>query len=173
MALKPPAASPDVLEPPPPAPASTGRETLAELAAEAQGQAAEAAAVADETANPPPPPPPEPTLELTGCCVGLVTVLGGILCGRAGVDPLSGEEANALGSAIAGVAALYLPADVMDPVTARWLALAGASAAIVLPRLGKRRETPAASSAPRPAVAAAYDLRGDGGAPLPPGPLTS
>jgi hypothetical protein len=72
-----------------------------------------------------------------------------------------------LGGAIAGVAALYLPSDMMDPVTARWLALGGALLAVAVPRMAQRKaEEPAAAPVlpVRPVVA--------GGAPMPPGPIT-
>ena len=149
------------------APAEPGRETLADLAAEAAGDAAQLAeAQAVEAATP---PPPDAGLELTGACVALVAIAGGILCDRAGVEPLSQGEADGLGRALAGVAALYLPADAFDPVTARWLALAGAALAVVVPRLGQRRAAEvAAAPAPRPVVARPV---ADG--PLPPGPLTA
>lgn len=153
---------------PPPAPMpEPGRETLEELAAEAAGEAAgEAAAIAD--AAPPPPPVAEASLELRGGCVGLVTMLGGILCARAGVKPLSAEEAEGLGAAIAGVAAIYLPADMIDPITARWLALGGAALAVVLPRLAEAGMSAPKPANDRPVVPAP---RAYGGEPLPPGPL--
>ena len=147
---------------PAPAPASPpGRETLADLAQEAQ-------AVMQEAVEPEAPPPaPEPALELTGACVALVAMLGGILCERFKVAGLSPSEVQGLGSAIAGVAALYLPRDMMDPVTARWLALGGAVLAVTVPRIGQRKAeepAPAPVLPVRPVVA--------GGAPLPPGPIT-
>jgi hypothetical protein len=147
---------------PAPAPASPpGRETLADLAQEAQ------AALPEEAAPEPAPPAPEPALELTGACVALVAMLGGIMCERFKVAGLSPSEVQGLGGAIAGVAALYLPSDMMDPVTARWLALGGALLAVAVPRIGQRKaEEPAAAPVlpVRPVVA--------GGAPMPPGPIT-
>jgi len=152
-----------VTEPAPaPAPASPpGRETLADLAQEAQ------AALPEEAAPEPPPPAPEPALELTGACVALVAMLGGIMCERFKVAGLSQSEVQGLGGAIAGVAALYLPSDMMDPVTARWLALGGAVLAVTVPRIGQRKAEepgPAPVLPVRPVVA--------GGAPTPPGPIT-
>jgi hypothetical protein len=145
-----------------PAPASPpGRETLADLAQEAQ-------AVMQEAVEPEPAPPaPEPALELTGACVALVAMLGGIMCERFKVAGLSPSEVQGLGGAIAGVAALYLPSDMMDPVTARWLALGGAVLAVTVPRIGQRKAeepAPAPVLPVRPVVA--------GGAPMPPGPIT-
>jgi hypothetical protein len=153
-----------VTEPPAPAPAPAsppGRETLADLAQEAQ------AALPEEVAPEPAPPAPEPALELTGACVALVAMLGGIMCERFKVSGLSPSEVQGLGGAIAGVAALYLPSDMMDPVTARWLALGGALLAVAVPRMAQRKaEEPAPASVlpVRPVVA--------GGAPTPPGPIT-
>jgi hypothetical protein len=112
-----------------------------------------------------PPPAPEPALELTGACVALVAMLGGILCERFKVAGLSPSEVQGLGSAIAGVAALYLPRDMMDPVTARWLALGGAVLAVTVPRIGQRK-------AEEPAETFILPVRPAGGAPLPPGPIT-
>lgn len=147
---------------PAPAPASpVGRETLADLAQEAQ------ASLPEEAAPEPPPPAPEPAMELTGACVALVAMLGGIMCERFKVAGLSPSEVQGLGGAIAGVAALYLPSDMMDPVTARWLALGGALLAVAVPRIGQRKaEEPAPTPVlpVRPVVA--------GGAPTPPGPIT-
>jgi hypothetical protein len=153
-----------VTEQPAPAPAPAappGRETLADLAQEAQ-------AVMQEAVEPEAPPPaPEPALELTGACVALVAMLGGIMCERFKVAGLSPSEVQGLGGAIAGVAALYLPRDMMDPVTARWLALGGAVLAVTVPRIGQRKAEepgPAPVLPVRPVVA--------GGAPMPPGPIT-
>lgn len=147
---------------PAPAPASPpGRETLADLAQEAQ------AALPEAVEPEPAPPAPEPALELTGACVALVAMLGGILCERFKVAGLSPSEVEGLGGAIAGVAALYLPSDMMDPVTARWLALGGAVLAVTVPRIGQRKAEepgPAPVLPVRPVVA--------GGAPMPPGPIT-
>jgi hypothetical protein len=143
-----------------------GRETLAQLAAEAAGEAVQAIE-ADAVSNAPP-PPPEASLELSGACQVAVTILGGIICDRARVEPLSAAESQGLGQALAGVLALYLPADMLDPVTARWFALAGAVAAVAVPRLGQRREAPPAAPAVAPSP---FVPRADG--PLPPGPLLS
>jgi len=152
-----------VTEPAPaPAPASPpGRETLADLAQEAQAD------LPEEVAPEPPPPAPEPALELTGAGVALVAMLGGIICERFKVAALSPSEVQGLGGAIAGVAALYLPTDMMDPVTARWLALGGALLAVAVPRMAQRKAeepAPAPVLPVRPVVA--------GGAPMPPGPIT-
>ena len=144
-----------------PAPATAGRETLADLAAEAATQAPEALPEAEA-----PPPPPEPALELTGACVALVAMLGGIICERFRVSPLSPAETQGLGSAIAGVATLYLPSDMMDPITARWLALGGAVLAVTVPRLAQRKEAESAPASIVPMRAMA-----GGGEPLPPGPV--
>jgi hypothetical protein len=147
---------------PAPAPASPhGRETLADLAQEAQ------AALPEAVEPEPAPPAPEPALELTGACVALVAMLGGIMCERFKVAGLSPSEVEGLGGAIAGVAALYLPSDMMDPTTARWLALGGALLAVAVPRIGQRKAEepgPAPVLPVRPVVA--------GGAPTPPGPIT-
>ena len=143
-------------------PAPTTRETLADLAAEAAAQAPEALPEPEA-----PPPPPEPALELTGACVALVAMVGGIICERYRVTPLSSAETQGLGSAIAGVAALYLPADMMDPITARWLALGGAVLAVTVPRLGQRKE-----AEPAPASVVPVRAMPAGGEPLPPGPIT-
>lgn len=153
-----------VTEPPAPAPAPAsppGRETLADLAQEAQ------AALPEAVEPEPAPPAPEPALELTGACVALVAMLGGIMCERFKVSGLSPSEVQGLGGAIAGVAALYLPSDMMDPVTARWLALGGALLAVAVPRMAQRKAeepAPAPVLPVRPVVA--------GGAPTPPGPIT-
>ena len=152
-----------VTEPAPaPAPASPpGRETLADLAQEAQ-------AVMQEALEPEAPPPaPEPALELTGACVALVAMLGGIMCERFKVAGLSPSEVQGLGGAIAGVAALYLPRDMMDPVTARWLALGGAVLAVTVPRIGQRKAQEPAETFILPVRPSA-----SGGAPMPPGPIT-
>ena len=147
---------------PAPAPASPpGRETLADLAQEA------VAALPEEAAPEPPPPPAEAGLELTGACVALVAILGGIVCERFKVATLSPAEIQGLGGAIAGVAALYLPADMMDPVTARWLALGGAVLAVTVPRIGQREK----SEAVAPIVSPLRPMPA-GGEPLPPGPVT-
>jgi hypothetical protein len=99
--------------------------------------------------------------------VALVAMLGGIMCERFKVSGLSPSEVQGLGGAIAGVAALYLPSDMMDPVTARWLALGGALLAVAVPRMAQRKAeepAPAPVLPVRPVVA--------GGAPMPPGPIT-
>lgn len=151
--------------PAPPGPAPDGRETLADLAQEAAASlpVGEGGDIAPEPA----PPPAEPGLELTGACVALVAMAGGILCERFRVAQLSPAEVQGLGGAIAGVAALYLPSDMVDPITARWMALGGALLAVAVPRLGQRKEAEAAPPivAPLRPVAASGD-------PLPPGPLT-
>lgn len=147
---------------PTPAPASPpGRETLADLAQEAHAD------LPAEAAPEPPAPAPEAGLELTGACVALVAMLGGIMCERFRVAALSPSEVQGLGGAIAGVAALYLPSDMLDPITARWLALGGAMLAVAVPRLGQRKEAEAVAPvlSPLRPVAASGD-------PLPPGPLT-
>jgi hypothetical protein len=147
---------------PAPAPASPpGRETLADLAQEAQ------AALPEEAAPESAPPAPEPALELTGACVALVAMLGGIMCERFKVAGLSPSEVQGLGNAIAGVAALYLPSDMMDPVTARWLALGGALLAVAVPRIGQRK-----AEEPGPAPVLPVRPVVTGRAPTPPGPIT-
>lgn len=159
-------ARPDTMkpEPAPAPPAPDARETLADLAQEAAASLpeGEGGGLAPEPA----PPPPEAGLELTGACVALVAMLGGIMCERFKVAALSPSEVQGLGGAIAGVAALYLPSDIMDPVTARWLALGGALLAVTVPRIGQRKEAEAA-----PAIVAPLRPAAPGGEPLPPGPV--
>lgn len=159
-------ARPDTMKPEPePAPAAQdARETLADLAQEAAAglPEGEGGGLAPEPA----PPPPEAGLELTGACVALVAMLSGIMCERLRVSPLSPSEVQGLGGAIAGVAALYLPSDMMDPVTARWLALGGALLAVTVPRIGQRKEAEAA-----PPIVAPLRPAAPGGEPLPPGPV--
>ena len=150
----------------PPAPAAPigERETLADLQAEAAGgapaagegapgQAAEGVAMA---------PIPEAPLPLVTACAGIVAAAGGVLAARLKVPPLSAEEADALGAAVAGVAVLYLPTDAVDPVTARWLALAGALMAVAVPRMGKEE---------KPARSVVVVPRAEPGQPMPPGPV--
>jgi hypothetical protein len=152
---------------PEPAPAPKGpdaRETLADLAQEAAAglPEGEGGGLAPEPA----PPPAEPGLELTGACVALVAMLGGIMCERFRVAPLSPAEVQGLGGAIAGVAALYLPSDMVDPITARWLALGGAVLAVTMPRIGQRKEVEAA-----PPIVAPLRPATPPSEPLPPGPI--
>lgn len=116
-------------------PAAMGGETLSELAAEAR---------AVET--PPEEPagevhvmqPMQPDAGLREACKALIAGAGNLVCSRAGVDPLSAEEVENVGGALAGVAVYYLP-DTGDPRVMAWVTLAFAVLGVVGPRVRQAR----------------------------------
>lgn len=126
----------------PAAPAETnaapGAETLDDLAREAQAEAPETPAGEAEVI-----PPQAPNDGLVFGCNALVTVIGGLVCSRAGVAPLSSAEVEAVGKALAGVAVYYMPAD-GDPRFMAWMTLALAIGSVAAPRVREARERDAA-----------------------------
>lgn len=121
-------------------PAQLGAESLDDLAREAGAAAVEA--VPEATAEPQV-MALAPSDGLRFGCRGLVQVVGGIICGRAGVSPLTPGELDSLGGALAGVAVYYLPTD-GDPRFMAWATLALAVGAVAAPRVKEAREADAA-----------------------------
>lgn len=98
---------------------------------------------------------PDAGLVFLGCQI--IDGLGGIVTARAGVAPLTGEEVQRLGQAVATVAAQY-DLDKLPPKTAAWIGLGLATMGVVAPRLPQRRagaETPVAPGFEAPGADAA------------------
>lgn len=133
---------------PPPDAAATqpGAETLDDMAREAKAEAPppDAEAVEGEAI---PPPPGAPTEGLRFACSAMVKVLGGIMCARADVKPLSDAEASSVGDALAGVAVFYLPTD-GDPRFMAWMTLALALGSVAAPRIREAKEKTADAAKP-------------------------
>ena len=126
---------------PAPAPApQLGAESLDDLAREAGAEAAAPEATAEPQVM-----SLAPSDGLRFGCRGLVQVVGGIVCGRAGVSPLTPGELDSLGGALAGVAVYYLPTD-GDPRFMAWMTLALAVGAVAAPRVREAREADAATA---------------------------
>lgn len=125
--------------------------------AELQALAAEAAAddvVTDEAGAPVADAPAEPEpaevdsealLQVVGMAVAAV---GGIVCSRAGVTPLSGEEVGGLAGAVVKLAEVYNIRT--NPKAAAWIGLVGTSAMIAMPRLAEIEERRRAEAAQAP-----------------------
>lgn len=131
---------PKMIAPPPAAP---GAESLDDLAREAAAAA------------PPPPEEPQaapelvepvsPSAALEFGCMALVKVMGGIICARADVAPLTDAECQGVGKALAGVAVYYLPTN-GDPRLMAWVTLALAVGSVAAPRM--RPPEPGLATAP-------------------------
>lgn len=106
-------------------------------------------------ASPPATPqPPKPDPMLIGACVMVVAVVGNIVTARAGVDPLSEVERQAVGEAAANVAVQY-DLEKLSPQAAAWLGLGVAVVGVAAPRVEQYRRTlggaPAAPETPQAA----------------------
>ena len=130
---------PNDTTPTPAAPSQLGAESLDDLAREAGAAAAEAQ---PEATAEPQVMTLAPSDGLRFGCRALAGVVGGIVCGRAGVSPLTPGELDSLGAALAGVAVYYLPTD-GDPRFMAWMTLALAVGAVAAPRVREAREADA------------------------------
>lgn len=92
----------------------------------------------------------------------LVRSVGGAICIRYRVSPLTDQEAGAIGGALADVAAQYDLGN-LSPRAAAWLGLGIATAGVAIPRMDEYRKR-AGSDDPSPADDAGG---GDQAAPLP------
>lgn len=115
-----------------------GAETLDDLAKEAAANAPREAGP-EEVSGEPIAQPMQPNDGLRFGCGALVRIIGGLICGRAGVSPLSDNEVTAVGDALAGVAVYYLPTD-GDPRLMAWATLALALGSVAAPRVREARE---------------------------------
>jgi hypothetical protein len=118
-----------------PAPEPGAAESLDDLAREATAEAPDPQPIEGETIA----QPMQPNDGLRFGCGALVKILGGLVCGRAGVSPLSDHEVSAVGDALAGVAVYYLPTD-GDPRFMAWATLALALGSVAAPRVREARE---------------------------------
>lgn len=114
-----------------------GAETLDDLSREAAAAAPEEPA--SDVSGEPIAQPMQPNDGLRFGCCALVKIIGGIICGRAGVSALSDTEVSAVGDAVAGVAVYYLPTD-GDPRFMAWATLALALGSVAAPRVREARE---------------------------------
>lgn len=125
-----------------------GQESIADIMQEIEAES-EKLEFEDDLGSGAGEPLPEPDHELGDLVAGLVMAGGNIICERAGVKPISFEEAQAVGQSAANVGRFYNIET--DPKTMAWVALIGSMVAVGLPRAIEFQNKPKTLPAEKPA----------------------